>query len=169
MFQNQTPKKFFYSADSSLCRVRATVCDRDHSNNLFSERNCGLLAVAETLHGKSLPRGDFPHLVCRPCSRRLNNTKLLQDQIDKSQASFESKMSERFKRCIEISPSPPKTIKSLRISTSTAATTSPKRGLSYSAINSLQNVVSISLNFYTGKLLVKLKYLQILFSTNKIR
>ena len=61
-----------------------------------------LLAVAETLHGKSFPRGDFPHLICRPCSRRLNNTKLLQDQIDKSQASFESEMGERFKRCIEI-------------------------------------------------------------------
>ena len=102
---NQPPKKVFYSADSSLCRVCATVCDRDHSNNLFSERNCGLLVVAETLHGKSLPRGDFPHLVCRSCSRRLNNSKLLQDQIDKSQASFESKVGERFKRCIEISPS----------------------------------------------------------------
>ena len=165
MFQNQTPNKFFYSAHSSLCRVCATVCDRDHSNNLFSETNCSLLAVAEMLHGKSLPRGDFPQWVCRPCSRRLNNANLLQDQIDKSQASFESKMGERFKRCIEISPSAPKTIKSLRISTSTAATTSTKRGLSFSAINSLQNVVSISLNFYTNKLLVKLKFLQILFST----
>ena len=79
-FKTKHQKGFFYSAYSSLCRVCATVCDRDHSNNLFSERNCGLLAVAETLHGKSLPRGDFPHLVCRPCSRRLNNTKLLQDQ-----------------------------------------------------------------------------------------
>ena len=164
MFQNQTPKKF-YSADSSLCRVCATVCDRDHSNNLFNERNCGLLAAAETLHGNSLPRGDFPHLVCRPRSRGLNNTKLLQDQIDKGQASFESKMGERFKRCIGISPSAPKTIKSLRISTSTASTTSTKRGLSFSAINSLQNVASISLNFYTSKILVKVKYLQILFST----
>ena len=70
----------------------------------------------------------------------------------------------RFKRCIEISPSALKTIKNLRISTSTAATTSTKRGLSFSVINSLQNVVSISLNFYTSKLLVKVKYLQILFS-----
>lgn len=165
MFQKQTPKKFLYSADSSLCRVCATLCDRDHSNNLLSERNCGLLAVAETLHGKPLPRGDFHHLVCRPCSRRLNNTKLLQDQIDKSQASFESKMSERFKRCIEISPSAPKTIKRLRISASTTATTSTKRGLSFSVNNSLQNVVSISLTFYTSKLLVKLKCLQILIST----
>ena len=76
-FKTKHQKGFFYSADSSLCRVCTTVCDRDHSNNLFSERNCGLLAVAETLHRKSLPRGDFPHLVCRPCSRRLNNTKLL--------------------------------------------------------------------------------------------
>ena len=47
MFENQTPKNFFYSADSSLCRVCATVCDRDHSNNLnlFSERKCGLLSL----------------------------------------------------------------------------------------------------------------------------
>ena len=153
MFQKQTPKKFLHSVESSLCRVCANVCDKCHSNNLFSERNCVLLAVAETLHGKPLPQGDFPHLVCRPCSRRLNNTKLLQDQIHKSQALFESNLGERFKRCIEISPSAPKTIKSLKISTSTEAKmTKSRRGLSFSAINSLENVVSI-------KLILKLKCL----------
>ena len=114
MFQKQTPKELLHSVESSLCRVCANVCDKCHSNNLFSERNCVLLAVAETLHGKPLPQGDFRQLVCRPCSRKLNNTKLLQDQIHKSQASFESNLGERFKRCIEISPSAPKTIKSLK-------------------------------------------------------
>lgn len=141
MFQKQTPKKFLYSADSSLCRLCAVVCDKDHCKNLFSERNCDLLAAAETLHGKLLPRGDFPRLVCRPCSRRLSNVKLFQDKIRDSQASFESKMSERFKRCIEISPSAPRTSKSLKTASATTSTRS-RRGLNFSA-NSQQNDVSI--------------------------
>ncbi len=56
---------FFYSVDWSLCRVCAEVCDRNRKNNPFSEPNSVLLAMAKALHGKSLPRGDFPHLVCR--------------------------------------------------------------------------------------------------------
>ena len=44
-FKTKHQKSFFYSADSSLCKVCATVCEIDHSNNLFSERNCGLLEI----------------------------------------------------------------------------------------------------------------------------
>ena len=129
-----------------MYRISAEVCDKNHSNNLFSERNSVFLAMAEALNGKSLSRGDLPHLVCRSCSRKFTNIKLFQDKIRNSQALFESKVTERFKQCVEISPSAPRTIKSLKnASASVIATATSRRELDFSA-SSQHNIVSVFLS-----------------------
>ena len=43
-FKTKHQKGFFYSADSSLCRVCATVCDRDHSNKTCSVKGIAVFS-----------------------------------------------------------------------------------------------------------------------------
>ena len=110
----ETPKKIYKARKSvslSCCRLCKSVGDISHWRNLYSKGNPQLLATAEDLYGKALPRSDvLSHLVCRPCERRLTNFKNFKTTISESQASFEVKV----KRCFEESPSAPHTIKSLK-------------------------------------------------------
>ena len=104
----ETPKKIYTASKSvslSCCRLCKSVGDISHWRNLYSKDNSQLLATAKDLYGKALPRSDvLPHLVCRPCGRRLTNF-----------GKFKITVSEvKVKRCLEESPSVPHTIKSLK-------------------------------------------------------
>ena len=124
MSHTVTPKKVYAAyKKSSRCRLCSSV--GDHRKNLFGKANRALLRAAEELCGSSLPqREDLPHLICRPCERRLNNARDFKRVISESQASFE-----RVKRCIDISPSAPRTLK--RAKENEPAAPSSRRGLSF--------------------------------------
>ena len=110
----ETPTKIYSASKSvslSCCRLCKSVGDISHWRNLYSKGNSQLLATAEDLYEKALPRSNvLPHLVCRPCERRLTNFRKFKITVSESQASFEVKV----KRCLEESPSAPHTIKSLK-------------------------------------------------------
>ena len=110
----ETPKKVYKTNEAvtvSCCRLCKAVGDTSRWRNLYSKGNRQLLAIAEEVYGNALQRSEFlPHLLCRPCERRLNNFTVFKSTIFESQASFELKV----KRCIEESPSAPHTIKSLK-------------------------------------------------------
>ncbi len=98
-----TPKKFYKTSGdfSRACRLCGSVGDAKFAKNLFNRGNSDLLAAAEDVYGNKLPNYDtLPHLICRPCERRVNNFKLFKATILKSQTSFS-----RVKRCIPVSPS----------------------------------------------------------------
>ena len=99
------------SVSLSCGRLCKSVGDISHWRNLYSKGKSQLLATAEDLYGKALPRSNvLPLLVCRPCERRLTNFRKFKITVSESQASFEVKV----KRCLEESPSAPHTFKSLK-------------------------------------------------------
>ena len=115
----QTPKKIYQSSSNrnpSCCRLCGFVKDVNYCKNLFAEANKQLLAVAEEVYGKPLLRKVNeelrPHLLCRPCERRLKNFEEFKGIISESQRFFER--SERVKRCIDVSPSAPRTLKTAK-------------------------------------------------------
>ena len=114
MSSTQTPKKVYAPSSHvnlSCCRLCKSVGDISHSKNLFAKNNRALLASVEELYGGSLSQNELlPRLVCRPCERRVNNFKAFKNIITETQQSFE-----RVKRCIEVSPSAPRTLKSSKV------------------------------------------------------
>ena len=65
------------------------------------------------------------HLVCRRCERRLNNFRAFKAMITENQNHLQrSERQERVKRCIEVSPSAPRTLKSVKDGTT-------RRGLNF--------------------------------------
>ena len=77
MASKGTPKKLYKKPSGSTvisrCRLCNTVADPQYSKNLFRDSNRAILRNAETLYGgELLQSGELPHLVCRPCERRLN-------------------------------------------------------------------------------------------------
>ena len=104
-----TPKKTYQLSDNgnqSCCRLCGSVKDFKYCKNLFKKSNEELLTAAEAVYGGTLPRNELrPHLLCRPCERRLNNFKAFRAMITESQSHFQR--SDRVKRCIEASPSRP--------------------------------------------------------------
>jgi hypothetical protein len=77
MASKDTPKKYYSkstSTDISRCRLCNSVVDRDHCKNLFRSSNLTVLRDAEKIYGCALPQENLlPHLICRPCERKLNN------------------------------------------------------------------------------------------------
>lgn len=110
----QTPKKISAISrhvNTSCCRLCKSVGDISHSKNLFAKNNRALLATAEELYGACLSQSeDLPRVICRPCERRVNNFKAFKNAITETQKCFE-----RIKRCIEVSPSAPRMLKSSRV------------------------------------------------------
>lgn len=100
----QTPKKISTSsstANISCCRLCKSVGDVSCSKNIYAKGNRALLAAAEDVYGRPLRQDKLlPHLLCRPCERRLKNFMSFKTVISESQSSFET-----VKRCTEISPS----------------------------------------------------------------
>ena len=140
----QTPKKNYPSSDNgnqSCCRLRGSVKDFKYCKNLFKKSNEELLAAAEAVYGGTLPGNELrPHLLCRPCERRLNNFKAFRAMITESQSHFQR--SDRVKRCIEASPSAPRTLKSAKDDTSDTST-HHRRGLNF-AIAGDKKVLSLT-------------------------
>ena len=123
----QTPKKNYKATAGAvlcccrLCRSTGEV----HFKNIFAKGNSSLLSTAEEIYGRSLEKDDLPHLLCRPCERRLKSFKEFKLKITATQDSFE-----RVKRCIEVSPSVPRT-SSKRAKDSVER--SSRRGLNFNA------------------------------------
>ena len=91
------------NGNQSYCRLCGSVKDFKYCKNLFKKSNEELLAAAEAVYGGTLPGNELrPHLLCRPCERRLNNFKAFRAMITESQSHFQR--SDRVKRCIEASP-----------------------------------------------------------------
>ena len=103
--KSNTPKKLYGSLHfDSRCRLCLKVCDRKHNINLFKSSNSSVLHTAEHLIGEQLYQDDFlPHLLCRPCARRLNNFNDFKKVILDSNKTLETEY--RKKRCLEMSPS----------------------------------------------------------------
>ena len=106
--RKDTPKKFYSRSSlketSSCCRLCKAVVDRRHSKDLFGHTNRDILNNAQVIYGSVFPRDNaLPHLICRPCERRLENAMKFKKLIEETQKSFESVS--RSKRCLEISPS----------------------------------------------------------------
>lgn len=126
-----TPKKFYRggSSQSSCCRLCLKICDVTHCKNIFHRRNSNILSVTEELLGDNLPRDEqLPHLLCRPCERRLVSFKAFKQLILQSQHSVTAQ-STRVKRCTEVSPSILPTSKTRR---NQQATTS-RRAIAFSS------------------------------------
>ena len=99
-------QKRFVSSSSSCCRLCKSVGDTSYWKNLFGKGNHALFATAEVIYGSTLIHDKtLPHLLCRPCERRLKNFENFRVAIKESQSSFQ-----RVKRCIEISPSVARTL-----------------------------------------------------------
>ena len=100
------PKKVYAKSNldsKSMCRLCCSIIDPKHCKNLYNKASVNVLASAELLYGGKLLRGDsLPHLVCRPCERRLDNFMKFKNMICDNQDSMM-----RQKRCIELSPSAP--------------------------------------------------------------
>lgn len=102
----QTPKKVYKSSGSSCCRLCKSVGGTSSWKNLFGKGNRALLATAEIIYGSPLIQDKaLPHLLLRPCERRLKNFENFRVVIKESQSSFE-----RVKRYIEILPSLTRTL-----------------------------------------------------------
>ena len=73
----QKPKKISKSsttANVSCCRLCKSVGDVSCSKNIYANGNCALLAAAEDIYGQPLGQDKLlPHLLRRPCERRLKN------------------------------------------------------------------------------------------------
>ena len=104
--RKETPKKVYAKSNldsKSMCRLCCSIIDPKHCKNLYNKASVNVLASAELLYGGKLLRGDsLPHLVCRPCERRLDNFMKFKNMICDNQDSMM-----RQKRCIELSPSAP--------------------------------------------------------------
>ena len=103
-----TPKKLYVKStpkkNISRCRLCNSVQDPKRCKNLFGSANKIILQHAEAIYTNKLPQfNGFPHLICRPCERRLNNAIAFKKCISETQKSLADDT--RSKRCIEQSPS----------------------------------------------------------------
>ena len=169
----ETPQKIYTGSKSvslSCCRLCKSVGDISHWRNLYSKGTSQLLATAEDLYGKALPRSDvLPHLVCRPCERRLTNFRKFKTTVSESQASFEVKV----KRCLEESPSAPNTIKSLKARkdgnmAGNVPVSRSRRGLCFASTQSPQVSPRLFRCLFSFPSLYAVHYLQCQFSNNRI-
>ena len=73
----QMPKKvskYSATANISCCRLCKSVGDVSCLKNIYANGNRALLATAEDIYGRPLRQDKLlPHLLCRPCKRRLKN------------------------------------------------------------------------------------------------
>jgi hypothetical protein len=109
MAARETPKKRYFKSTtagvySSSCRLCKAVVDKNHCKDLFKSSNRTVLNNVENIYGNNLPQDNsLPHLICRPCERRLTNAITFKSVITKMQKSLEQEI--RSKRCLELSPS----------------------------------------------------------------
>ena len=155
----QMAKKVYKSSantNSSCCRLCRSVGDTSSWKNLFGKGNRALLATAEIIYGSPLIQDKtLPHLLCRPCERRLKNFEIFRVAIKESQSSFQ-----RVKRCLEISPSVARTLsKSARDSAN-----SRRRELCFDARTDRGNTPRSSSGKEVDKCSLSLIYLRCVFA-----
>ena len=135
-----TPKKYYPRASKlsgiSRCRLCNNVTDPVHAKNLYRDTNKTILRNAGQIYSSALPsESGLPHLVCRPCERRVSNAVQLRNVIAETQQVLRKDL--REKRCVEVSPSiekPP---------TKVHAAGPRRRSLDFSASASEQPHVSV--------------------------
>ena len=123
---SKTPKKI-YTASSN---ATGSLGNSAHCKTFFGKANRTFLAAAEENYGSSLQRCDLlPHLLSRPCKRRLETPQRLR-LISKSKRSLE-----RVKRCIEESRSVLRSLKTSKATGNSLArvSRSTRRGLDFEA------------------------------------
>ena len=106
MASKGTPKKVYKKRKETIsisrCRLCNCICDPGHSKNLFREQSKTILRNAEIICGDELPQNEnLPHLICKPCERKLNNAVQFRECIRKTQRALSEDV--RAKRCVEIS------------------------------------------------------------------
>ena len=94
-----TPQKKNESIHIGTCCRLCKSTDEIHFKNLFEEANRSLLITAEDILGKSLEKGELPHLLCGSCEWQLDNFRSFKATIKEAQSSFE-----RVKMSVEVSP-----------------------------------------------------------------
>ena len=106
MATKETLKKFCKSTgrNRSSCRLYKAVLDSNYCNNLYSSSIHSILKNAEEIYCNVLPQDEnFPHLICRPCERRLGNAMQFKRIVVETQQLLVQAC--RTKCCVEISPS----------------------------------------------------------------
>ena len=149
MTSKETPKKLYRSPssliDSSACRVCRAVGDTSHRKNIFKHSNQVLLKTAKQICRHSIIyEANLPHMICRPCERRLNNTRDFQKVILETEQLFHQSQA-RFKRCIEVSLSisqPPRS--HLSTSPARSARRSPRISLSFDSCQEPRQNIEVS-------------------------
>ena len=134
----QIPKKIYPASSNttSCCRLCKAVRDSDHCRNLFGKANRTLLIAAENIYVSSFQRSEsLPHLLCRPCERRLRNFIAFKTLISESQRSLE-----RAKRCKEESPSAHRSLKTSKATEASRVS----RGLHFPEPNPLESGSQVS-------------------------
>lgn len=101
---SKTPKKIYaVSSTPNSCRLCQSVGDSANCKNLCGKANRTLLLAAEEITAVSFRGVDYillPHLLSRPCERRLKNFIAFKALISEIQGSLKG-----VKRCIEESSS----------------------------------------------------------------
>ena len=109
MASKDTPKKLYKKVStstdsSSRCRLCYSVADPHYSKHLFGQSHQDLLRYAEFVFGGCLPHdSNLPHLICRPCERRLKNLAQFRSIVTETRRLLRKDVG--TKRCIEVSPS----------------------------------------------------------------
>ena len=133
MASKGTPKKVNKkrkeTTSISRCRLCNCICDPGHNKNLFREQSRTILRNAEIICGGELPQNEnLPHLICKPCERKLNNSILFRECIRKTQQALSEDV--RTKRCVEISPSV------IKLSSKVRAVSSSRRVIDFTVASS---------------------------------
>ena len=71
---SQIPRKVYAASSNATSSYRLCkfVVNSTHCKNLFGKANRAFFVAAEEINGSSLQRNDLlPHLLSRPCERRL--------------------------------------------------------------------------------------------------
>ncbi len=126
--RKETPKKVYCRKTNTecICRLCCGIHDPNHTKNIYNKANVNLLALAETVFGDKLPNEDnLPHLLCRPCERKLVNFSKFKNMVCENQTSMTKK-----KRCLNISPSAP-TTEGKRARTNIGEKSASRRSLSF--------------------------------------
>ena len=122
MASKETPKKLYQKQSgltiTSRCRLCNSVASPQHSKNLFRHSNRATLRSADVIFGGELTKDSkLPHLICRPCERRLKNFNEFKGVITETQRLLRQDVGS--KRCIDLSPSVAKPSAKVRAAGST--------------------------------------------------
>ena len=144
MASKDTPKKIYTkvstsTVSSSRCRLCYSVSDPHYSKHLFGQSHQDILRNAEFVFSSCLPHdSNLPHLICRPCERKLKNLAQFRSIVTKTQQLLRKDVS--TKRCIELSPSVAKPPRKAR-----AAGSSRRRSIDFGIDSNEQSALAVPL------------------------